>query len=265
MSRPRILIAIPSLTSRAPYLVNAIRGFAERTPKSVEWKIEVVYDADGAGAGWNLAAERGLAHFDAQYIHFSNDDIVPATGWVEPLIEACDAGCVPCVRIEPAGGHIRDQQIFQTHPPMPPDYYPVPRDPMSYFYSDIPERQPQTDWEEIVSGNLPTCSREAWEKIGVFPPLHYFTDHFFYHRARQLGYKVVARLDSVFFNFNSPCGRHRTIDGVDWNEQTALDYEGVFALPKYISGELKPTEVDPLRCTEEGRVMAAEWRQRTFG
>ena len=84
----------------------------------------MVSDADGAGAGWNLAAERGLAHFDAQYIHFSNDDIVPATGWVEPLIEACDAGCVPCVRIEPAGGHIRDQQIFQTHPPMPPDYYP---------------------------------------------------------------------------------------------------------------------------------------------
>jgi hypothetical protein len=35
-------------------------------------------------------------------------------------------------------------------------------------------------------------------------------------------------------------------------------------LPKYLRGELKPTEVDPLRGTPEGARMAKAWREATF-
>ena len=265
MSRPSILICCPTVPGRQAYLCNMAVGFATRTPE-VDYNLSIVTDALSAGTGWNRAVEQGLEWFpETTHIHFGNDDVVPATGWAPPLIEACDAGCVPCPRIEPAGGHIRDQQIFQTHPPMAPDYYPVPRDPNAYWYADIPERQPQEDWAECNHGNLPTCSREAWEKIGPFPPVHYFTDSLFYDRARKFGYKVVARMDSVFFNYNANIGRGKIgADGSEWTEQDFLDYDGVFAIPKYRSGELALTEPDPLRCTLEGLRMARAWREATF-
>lgn len=265
MSRPSILICLPTVPMRQPYLCNAAMGFATRTPEA-DFNLSIVMDADCAGTGWNRAAEQGLEWFpETTHIHFGNDDVVCATGWAPPLIEACDAGFVPCPRIEPMGGHIRDRQIFQTHPPMPPDYYPVPRDPNAYFYADIPERQPQEDWAECNHGNLPTFSREQWEAVKPFPPIHYGTDVYAYYRARQLGFKPVARIDSVFYNANANIGRHREIvPGVWWSEQTALDYEGVFALPKYLRGELSPTERDPLWGTEEAVRMAAEWRQAHF-
>lgn len=262
--RPVILLCLPTVPGRQPYLANACIAFASRTPDA-DLRFSIVTDADSAGEGWNRCVEQGLEWWpETTHIHFGNDDVVCATGWWPPLLEAMDAGAVPCPRIEPAGGHCTEQ-IFQTHPSMAPDYYPVPRDKMAYFYADLPENQPTADGQEINHGNLPTCSREAWERIGPFPPIHYGTDGYFYHRARELGYKVVAKLDSVFFNYNANIGRHKTYGEVDWTEQVALDYEGVFALPQYLDGRLKPTERDPLWRTAEGERLAREWRKRTFG
>jgi hypothetical protein len=263
MSRPSILICLPTVPMRQPYLANACMGFATRT--EADFNLSIVTDADCAGTGWNRCAEQGLEWFpETTHIHFGNDDVVCATGWDGPLIEACDAGCVPCPRIEPAGGHIRDRQIFQTHPPMPPDYYPVPRDQNAYFYADIPSKQPTVDGQEIPHGNLPTMSREVWERVKPYPPIHYGTDAYVYERARKLGYPVVAKLDSVFFNFNANIFRSKIVDGVEWTEQDFLDWDGVFSLPKYQRGELRPDEPDPLRLTPEGLRMARAWREATF-
>jgi hypothetical protein len=256
-----ILICIPTVPGRQAYLCNAAIGFATRTP-AVEYHFSIVTDAESAGEGWNRCAAQGLEWWpESTFLHFANDDTVCAPGWWPPLYEAIERGCVPCPRIEPAGGHIAGN-IFQDHPPMPPgDNFPVPRDKMAYFYADLPENQPTEDWAELNHGNLPTCSREQWESIGPFPPIHYGTDVYFYHRARQLGFPIVARMNSVFYNFNAPQGRHKP----GWSEQTALDYDNVFALPKYISGELKPTERDPLWRTPEGERLAANWRKAAFG
>lgn len=264
MSRPSILICLPTVPMRQPYLANACMGFATRT--EADFNLSIVMDADGAGMGWNRCIEQGLEWFpESTHILCGNDDVVCATGWDAPLIEACDLGHMPCPRIEPAGGHIRDRQIFQTHPPMPPDYFPVPRDPMAYFYADLQENQPTTDMQEIRSGNLPFISRAQWDRLGPFPPIHYGTDEFVFHRARQEGYKVVARMDSVFFNFNANIGRSREIEGVEWSEQMWLDWDGAFSLPKYMRGELHPTQTDPLRGTPEAAKMVKEWRKATFG
>lgn len=249
-----VLICVPTLSGREPYLVNAIRSIAERTPE--DWNISLVRDAPSAGVGWNRCAERLCFYPETEYLWFANDDICVATGWLPPLIEAVQQGCVPAMRIEPAGGHIGDEIIFQTHPPMAPDYYPVPRNKMAYFYSDLQENQPQEDWKEVPHGNLPFCSVEQWREIGEFPPFHYGSDTWFYHRARRIGCPVVARLDSVAFNYNANIGRSKG----DWTEQDFLDFDGIVALPAYLSGELEPHEEHPQRLTPEGLTRVREWR-----
>ena len=253
------LVCIPTLSGREPYLVNAIRGIAERT--DLPWNISLVRDAPSAGEGWNRCAERIELYPDTTHLFFFNDDTVVATGWLPLMIEAADRGFIPAPRIEPAGGHLTVQH-FETHPPMPPDYFPVPRDKMAYFYADIPEKQPKNDWDESLTTNLPFCTREQWERIGPFPPFHYGSDVWFSDRARKLGYRTVARMDAVVFNYNANIGRSKTLEGVEWTEQMWLDYDGVFALPKYLTGSLDQTEVDPLRGTPEGAELVKDWRRR---
>lgn len=255
-----VLICIPTLSGREPYLVNAIRGITERTDR--EWNISLARDAPSAGEGWNQCAERIEFYPDTTHLFFFNDDTVPATGWLPPMIEAADQGFIPAPRIEPAGGHIRDRQIFQTHPPMPPAYFPVPRDPVSYFYADLAENQPQNDWDPAKHTNLPFCTVEQWQRIGPFPPFHYGSDVWFSHRARQFGYRTVARMDAVVFNYNANIGRSKILEGVEWTEQMWLDYDGIYALPKYLSGILSPDQHDPLRGTPEGAELVTSWRRK---
>jgi hypothetical protein len=255
-------VCIPTVSGREQALVNAIRSIAKYTES--DWNVSLVRDAPSAGVGWNLCADKLEYYPDTTHLFFFNDDATVFRGWLPPMVEACDRGMIPAPRVEPAGGHCTEQ-IFQTHPPMPPDEYPVPRDKNAYWYADHAENQPQEDWAPVPTSNMPFCSVEQWRNIGVFPPIHYGSDCWFAHRARECGYPVVARMDAVIANFNINCGRHKVIDGVEYNEQSYLDYDGVFALPKYLRGELKPTEADPLRETPEGLRIAQEWRKGTFG
>lgn len=252
----KILVCIPHVPGRGPYLANAVMGYDRYTPEG-QWVLSIVEDAKSAGEGWNRCAEQGLEWWsDATHIHFSNDDVVPASDWWRQLVEATDEGYLPAPRIEPAGGHC-PEQIFQTHPPMPPAY-PMQRDKMAYFYSDLQENQPTEDWTPVPHGNLPFCTVDQWREIGPFPLAHYGTDGYFYNRGRALGYEVVARTGSVFYNFNANIGRHRG----DWTEQDFLDFDGIFGVPAYERGEIPIDQEHPLRETAEGLAMVREWRQR---
>lgn len=249
----KVLVCIPHLTCRAPYLRNALRSYRERTPLEYTLSVSQTDDAPSAGDGWNTCIED--ADWDWDYVHFSNDDICVGTGWLPPLIEAVDRGFVPALRIEPAGGHV-DEIIYETHPPYAPDYYPVPRDKNAYFYCDHAENQPRESYVEIDHGNLPFCSREQWDAIGPFPPVHYGTDRYFAVKAREAGWPTVAVAESVAFNYNAHAGRHH--DG--WTETDFQDFDGVFAIPEYISGARDPSEPHPQRLTPEGLAAARSWR-----
>ena len=257
-----VLVCIPHCSGREQYLINAVRSIAERTDG--DWNISLVRDAPSAGVGWNLCADKLEFYPETTHLFFFNDDTTVFRGWLAPMVEACDRGMIPAPRVEPAGGHIRDRQIFQTHPPMTPDEYPVPRDPNAYWYADIPSKQPTEDWTPIPHSNLPFCSVEQWRNIGKFVPIHYGSDVWFAHRARECGYPTVARLDAVVANYNANVSRSKTVDGVEWLEQDFLDYDGVFGLPKYLRGELRPDEPDPMRLTPDGLRLARAWREATF-
>ncbi len=263
MPIPKLLICIPTLKGREDYFQQAIDGYIQRTPE-VRVHIEVVHDLPSAGVGWQECVERGLEHMGEppDYIHFGNDDILVAEGWWPPLQEAIDQGYVPAPRVE-AGGHWLEQRFGYTSAPISsPNLLaePPPRTKHSYWYSDLPKNQPKTDWKKIDHGAFPTCSLEQWEKIGPFIPIHFGTDIWFYHRARAAGYKVVARMDSVIFNFAAGAGRHKG----EWDEIDFLDFDLVIAYPEYSKGIRKPTDPHPLRMTPEGLKLAREWRMKNF-
>ena len=249
-----VLVCTPTVPDRQSYLVNCARSYERSTPDDVELNFSVVTDALSAGEGWQRCLSQGLAWWPrTDFVHFGNDDTCVASGWLEPLVESAAQGDLPAMRLEPAGGHV-DVKIYETHPPMPPEYDDsVPRDKMAYFFAS--ENQPTVDRQPIDHGALPFGTVEQATAIG-FPPIHFGADRWWSERGRQFGWTTVARMDSVAFNYNALVGRHRG----EWTETVCADFDGIFGLPAYLSGLLPRDEVHPLRETPEGITLARQWR-----
>lgn len=252
-----ILVCIPTLTGRERYLANCLKGYRERSGAH-HVLFSIVYNAPTCGIGWQQCVNKGLVVRGFDYIHFGNDDSVVGENWLSPLIAAAGVyDRIPASRVEPAGVHL-------GHPMPDPIPMPPPGDPTSqygYFYSDLLENQPTEDWQEVDHGGAPFCSLKQWAEIGPMIPSHFGTDKWFFHRARQLGYKVVARQRSIIYNYAAPIGRSKG----EWTEQDFLDFDLTIAYPMYVSGELSPTEQHPQRLTSEGLERVREWRRVNFG
>lgn len=260
----KVLVCIPTLTGREHYRSNAIHGYREHNGGH-EIVISLEYDAPTCGIGWQRCVERALAiHDDVEFIHFGNDDVVPGRNWLNPLISmAFEHHAIPAPRMEPAGGHIDIQAIIDANeqgrrPPMPP-----PGDPTcsgGFFYADLPEFQPTKTGQPIDHTALPSCTRQQWDEVGPFAALHFGTDAWFCHRARDAGYPTLAVQESRIYNYAAAHGRNH--DG--WHEIDFLDFDGTVALPAYERGELQPHERHPLRLTPEGLKLVRDWRMANF-
>jgi hypothetical protein len=251
-----VLICAPTLTGREGYLRNMFHGYLERSGCAVEFACPK--DLPSCGEGWNAAVESHHLN-GVDFIHFSNDDVVPAVGWENPLILEAKHGCLPACRMEPAEYRLGIERCDPSNPPMPPLPPPAP-DEHSYYYADLPENQPTHDraiLPEHAHGALPFMSVEQWRELGPFIPIHFGTDKWICHRAREAGYTIRARTWSVMFNYAAPVGRTRG----DWTEQDFLDFDLNIAYPLYIDGQLKPTDRHPSRGTAMGLAMARAWRR----
>ena len=100
------------------------------------------------GAGW----QAGLAHAKGEYIHLSDDDIVPQPGWHAPAIEAVECGFLPAPQVT---------------------------DPRGYPQSRPQEGVFGKDWTPVDMSALPFASAEQMEKIAPLMICHYFTRRFF--------------------------------------------------------------------------------------
>lgn len=256
-----LLVCIPSIRGRGHYLEQAMRGYRERTPEA-HVNISLIMDRPTCGLGWQHAVEQGLTVAEQgraptpDFIHFGNDDIVVAEGWLEPMVEAVEQGFVPGARMEPAGAHLDEDPAESMAPAIAP-----PRSEWSYWYSDLPENQPRADLEPIEHASLPFCSLEQWHEVGPFIPIHFGTDKWFYEQARRHGIPAVARMDSVVFNYAAQIGR----DKGDWAETDLIDFDLVFAYPEYERGERDPADPpNPLRLTPDGLTMVRNWRRDNF-
>jgi hypothetical protein len=251
----RLLVCIPTITGREEFLKRAVWAYQKRTP-GVEVHIEVVYNEPTCGLGWQKAVERGLSRLQPppEYIHFGNDDIMVAEGWFFPLAEAASQGYLPGSRMEPAGYHLGEEPAEAISP-----WWVKPSE-RSYFYADLPENQPKHDWAPLDHSALPFCSVGQWLKIGRFIPIHFGTDKWFYHRARECGMEAVARMDSVIFNYATQIGRQKG----EWTETDIIDFDLNLAYPQYLAGGLNPVEQHPLRLTPRGLELARQWRKNNL-
>ena len=252
----RVLVCIPTIKGREEFLGRAVASYRERSSKHTDVYVEVVHDFPTCGQGWNAAVTRALTRLRPapDFIHFGNDDIMVGAHWEQPLIEAAAQGFLPAPRMEPAGHHLGEEPAEAPAPLW------VARSDRSYFFSDLPENQPKKDWAPLDHSALPFCSVGQWLKIGPFIPIHFGTDKWFYHRARLLGMKAVARMDSVVFNYATQIGRSKG----EWSELDFIDFDLAIAYPLYIDGSLSFDELPPLRGTPEGLECARIWRESNF-
>jgi hypothetical protein len=257
----KVLICAPTLSGREGYLRNMMNGYRERS-HGATIVFSTPKDLPSCGEGWNVAADVGLqSHPDVEFIHFSNDDVVPAQAWLPPLVQAAREAFLPCCRIEPVGWHLGfnpdpDQPVMA--PAMPPA-----QTEHSYYYADLPENQPQVDWDACDHGALPFMSVEMWHLLRPFIPIHFGTDKWIFHRARQLlpaGPIGVARKWSVMFNYAAPIGRARGL----WTENDFIDFDCNIAYPAYVKGDLGVGDRPSMRGTETGLMMVNDWRAKNL-
>jgi hypothetical protein len=236
-----VSICIPTTKYRKHYLLRCLEGYKKRTNAEIQWLIK--FNASGCGEAWQWGADKAKG----DYIHFSNDDIVPSENWIEPCIEACEKGKVPVVGVAWGGTYGLER-------------LPLEEEANGFHYYEDMKDYP--DWSRAPNKDhyypsLPFCSKEQWENIGPMIASHYGTDKWFGWRAKQAGYWPVVRTPAKFFHYTASSGRDQMIDG--WTGLDRLTFDQNIAYPLYQKGELDPLEKHPEWNTIKGRNMARAW------
>jgi hypothetical protein len=246
----KISVVIPTVEGRERYLKRCIDGYENR--HNTEHEIEIIVEKghDHGGTAWQLGSERATG----DYLHLTNDDIVPGFNYLEPMIEATDRNCVPVVIVVTTIAEILDENL------MPLSDNPLPEN-HSWAYEGPPFVP--NDWYEADSNDLskypslPFCSMEQWGRIGPMIYSHYGTDKWFGWRARQAGFPNKVRNNSIFYHYSATEKREGVIQG--WLGHDRLTFDQNFALPMYMSGELKPDELHPEWNTAAGLEITRQW------
>lgn len=245
----KVSIIIPTIEGREEYLERAIRGYKERneTEHSLEFIVE--HDHKSVGLGWRHGSERA----SGDYIHFTNDDIVPGFDYLSPLIEACDKGYVPV----PIVCHALDLD----EEGMPLDIIPTDHSWAFDGSPNIPNDWTKASDELREYPSLPFCSKEQWKKIGPMIPTHYGTDVWFGYRAKIAGYDNVVR-HSFFYHYQAAETQDFILN--KWHRNDRLTFDCNISLPMYISGELELDEFHPEWGTDKGIELARDWYKRNI-
>jgi len=242
----KISVVIPTVDGREEYLARAEEGYRTRTDAEVE--MIVVQNMWSGGMAWQAGAERATGDF----LHLTNDDIVPGEDWLRDCVECVEDGNVPVVLVANASPEIHDENLM----PLPGN--PI-NDQTSHFEGHPKVQKPghvasQNNQSEYPS--LPFCSMEQWKSIGPMIPTQYATDKWFGWRAWKAGFPNVC-VASIFYHFAAFVGRDNMVDG--WLGQDRLTFDQNIAYPAYQSGKLPLDELHPEARTLAGRTMSRNW------
>ena len=101
MTLPVISVIIPTVEGREENLEMGVDAYTKLAKDAYELDLIIEHDHPSCGAGW----QAGLAHAKGQYIHLSDDDIVPQPGWHAPAIEAVECGFLPAPQVTDPRGY----------------------------------------------------------------------------------------------------------------------------------------------------------------
>lgn len=223
-----VSVLIPTVSGREPFLELCVSGYLRNTPTDVDLEFVILRDRPTCGQGWQEAAERA----SGDYLHFSNDDVIPRAGWLDPLLEATWQNYVgaPWIQHGAWGG----------------------------YYGAAPELgQDPGWWPDVDHSAMPFCGRDQFARFSPIIATHYGVDNWIAERIRAAGMRLVGCRASVIDHFNIQIGREKG----EWTQIDLLDYDCGIALPEYRAGVRPPNEMPPDRLTPEGLLRARQWRK----
>lgn len=191
---PVIDIMIPTVDGREDHLERCLRTYRARTSWPIG-QIVVVRNRDCVGAGWNDAAASVPVGERAQYVHFTNDDIEPESGWDQVAVSTALSRSIPAPALLEADGRF--------HP-----------------YHAVTERT--ADWTEVVTSTIHFMPWSLWDEVGPCLPVHYYSDDYLSWRARRLGWPSVYRSGYRFRHHWAQVRR-----GAGMSEAARMDHDRV--------------------------------------
>lgn len=179
-----VSIVTPTVDGRELWLKRSLKAFCANT--SVEIQSIVIRNRPVCGIAWN----DGIAAAHGDYILLSADDLEPLPGWFEAAVSAVEDGVLPAPRILNTDGSLQS-------------------------CGDVIEEMP--DGTVVDLNRIPFASRDVMIEIGPILPIHYATDYWFSHRARELGWDSVVIRDFCFYHHFATEGRldHRLMSDMN--------------------------------------------------
>jgi hypothetical protein len=245
----KVSIVIPTVDGREAYLGKCVKYYTERTDADVELIIE--RNLFSGGLAWQVGSEKATG----DYLHLTNDDIVPGEDWLSHCVQSCEVGNVPVVCVVWGTAEVFDE-----------NNNPIPGNPTNQYTTHFEGHhkiQPNGKLAKLKNESeypsLPFCSMEQWQNIAPMIPTQYATDKWFGYRAKLAGYPNEC-VESKFYHYVASEGRDGMIDG--WLGQDRLTFDANIAYPMYKSGELKLDEFHPEYQTLKGRQMSRDWYEK---
>jgi hypothetical protein len=186
---PVISVIVPTVEGREENLEMCVAAYTKLAEGAYELDLIIEHDHPSCGAGW----QAGLAHAKGEYIHLSDDDIVPQPGWHIPAIEAVECGFLPAPQVT---------------------------DPRGYPQSRPQEGAFGKDWTPVDMSALPFASAEQMEKITPLLTCHYYTDDWIGWRGARAGWQTVLRSEYRFVHW---WAQHKRGAGMTQEERMVHD------------------------------------------
>lgn len=193
-----VAVVIPTIQGREHWLERVEDAYRRTAPDA---RIAVERNHPSCGAAWLHGAkwfETWLKDgFD--YLHFGSDDLEPQDGWLEPAIEAVDAGFIPAPLVFHADGTLDSAGLvgFGQY------------------------RGSYEDWQLVEGTTVPFMTREMWERIGMIP-VHYTSDLWVSTIGRKHGWETAIRTGMRFTHHVAPEGRDYSRVNADTQEYMRL-------------------------------------------
>lgn len=247
MEALKLSVVIPTVNGREEYLARCVDGYRDRT--EIEVEPIIIKNEISGGKAWQLGAEQAKG----DYLHLSNDDIVPGEGWFGSCEQAARTGESPVVVVVGCTEDVLD----------PKTKMPLPGNPFNEHATHFEGTPKVHSPGRIANPNnpseypsLPFCTIEQWADIRPMIPTQYATDKWFGYRAEQAGLKNVC-VSSVFYHYAAFEGRDNAIEG--WLGADRLTFDQNIAYPLYVEGKLGLDELHPEWNTINGREMSRQW------
>lgn len=180
-----IAVVIPTIAGREDLLERTIAAYRGNTWSPV--KVIVVRDRPTVGEAWNDGA---AAAGDADFLHLSADDVLPAPRWDEAAIGCAAAGVYPSPRIVNVDGSLHSCGTLGAGMLLP----------------DCADMTP------CGSSPFPFLAAGDWRRVGPALPVHYFADDHLAWRARCAGLLPMVCRGYQLTHLEGTIGRRRLVD-----------------------------------------------------